>query len=248
MAEPGMTIGQPVLDVECVHGYVRWICAKAESRLAEHGIANAGRFGVCGYVEGRFQLMRCRRSQPSWAQAWCASPAPSSRWLLGAVRDATAGFAAEQSPATPCTHARWTSSHTEDRADRRWVGTALPEPVLEAPEAASPVGSGCSSGWAPRPARGNPRVKAVAAAVPGAPGCGGGGRRRRPFLPAAGHRVAATRHGTSHFCGQADAGVVVASESLDDKPGWHPLPRWLVVQWSVVQDGRDGVHVSRLRG
>lgn len=211
-------------------------------RHQEHGVVNADGFGVGWYLPSRTEPVRYRRAQPIWGDASFASLAPtiSSSCVLGAVRDATPGFAsADESSAAPFQHGPWLFSHTGALADWPRARKALLERTLDVPEAAAPVDSALLFGvavaaWSAGAALGEGLAETVAAAR----SAGGG---RLSFVAADGGRIAATSYGDPLFCHESDAGVLLASEPLDDDHRWRRLP-----PTSLVEADGDGVRVLPL--
>jgi glutamine amidotransferase len=211
-------------------------------RHQEHGVVNADGFGVGWYVPERAEPVRYRRAQPLWGDASFASLAPTiaAGCLLGAVRDATPGFAAtDESSAAPFMHGRWLFSHTGALADWPRARKALVERTLEVPEAAAPVDSALLFGVAVSAwSAGASLADGLAECVRAAEAVGGG---RLSFLACDGERLAATSYGDRLFCRESEAGVLLASEPLDDQPGWRLLP-----PSSLIEADAAGVRVLPL--
>lgn len=236
-------VGAPValasLLLEPPHSLARQAYAPRHQR---HGVVNADGFGVGWYVTDRPEPVRYRRAQPIWADASFASLAPTVRTgcLLGAVRDATPGFAsADETAAAPFVHGRWLFSHNGALADWAAARKALLDRTLDVPEAGAAVDSALLFGVAVTAwqagdglAEGLERTAAEAARV-------GGGRLA--FLATDGTGLAATTDGDPLFVHERDEGVLLASEPLDDDPGWRALP-----DRSVVRTTATGVEVRPL--
>lgn len=209
-------------------------------RHQAHGSVNADGFGVGWYLGARPEPVRYRRAQPIWGDASFASLAPtiSSGCLLAAVRDASPGFAAvDESSTAPFTHDRWLFSHTGALADWGRARKALTERSLDVPEAGAPVDSAllfgvAASAWTAGASLGQGLTLCLRAAL-----TAGGGRLS--FMATDGDRLAATSYGDPLFYRESDAGVLLASEPLDDGPGWRCLPAS-----SLVEGDRDGIEVS----
>jgi glutamine amidotransferase len=218
VGEP-VTLSSLVLDAE--FSLLRQAFAP---RHQEHGVVNADGFGVGWYVPGRAEPVRYRRGQPLWGDASFASLAPTiaSGCVMGAVRDATPGFAAaDESCAAPFLHGRWLFSHTGALADWPRARKALVERTLEVPEAAAPVDSALLFGVAVSAwAAGASLTDGLVECLRRAEAVGGG---RLSFLASDGDRLAATSYGDPLFCRESRAGVLLASEPLDDEPVWRRL-------------------------
>lgn len=206
-------------------------------RHQQHGVVNADGFGVGWYVDSRPEPVRYRRAQPIWGDPSFASLAPTitSGCLVAAVRDATPGFAAsDESSTAPFLHGRWLFSHTGALADWPRARKTLLDRTLDVPEAAAPVDSALLFGLAVASwTAGASLAEGLAEAVVAGRSVGGG---RLSFLAADGERLAATSYGDPLFCHESDRGVVLASEPLDEDPGWRRLP-----EACLVEAGRDGV-------
>ncbi|GAA2099058.1 ergothioneine biosynthesis protein EgtC [Microlunatus panaciterrae] len=211
-------------------------------RHQQHGVVNADGFGVGWYPGTRPEPVRYRRAQPIWGDSSFASLAPTiaSRCVLGAVRDATPGFASsDESSAAPFTHGRWLFSHTGALADWPRARKALLDRTLDIPEAAAPVDSALLFGVAVSAwSAGASLAEGLAESLQAALGAGGG---RLSFLATDGERVAATCYGDPLFCHQSAGGVLLASEPIDDSPGWRELPAE-----SQVQADPAGIEVLAL--
>jgi glutamine amidotransferase len=156
------------------------------------------------------------------------------------VRDATPGFAAaDECCAAPFLHGRWLFSHTGALADWPRARKALVERTLEVPEAAAPVDSALLFGIAVSAwAAGASLADGLAECLRTAEAVGGG---RLSFLACDGDRLAATSYGDPLFCRESAAGVLLASEPLDDQPAWRRLPAS-----SLVQADAAGVRILSL--
>ncbi len=236
-------VGEPVtlasLILEPPHSLLHQSFAP---RHQTHGVVNADGFGVGWYVPSRDEPVRYRRAQPIWGDSSFASLAPtiSSRCLLGAVRDATPGFAAsDESSNAPFTHGSWLFSHVGALADWPRARRQLLERGLATPEAAAPVDSALLFGvavaaWTAGASLGEGLAETVAAAQ----AVGGG---RLSYLATDGERLAATSFGDPLFCHESPAGALLASEPLDESDGWRRLP-----PASLVEAGPDGIRTTAL--
>ena len=167
---------------------------------------------------------RWRSARPLWGDASFASVAPalSSSCILAAVRSATVGMPIEESAAAPFVSGRWLLSHN-GRVDRD---------VLEADRIAE---SACDSAWLAAEvfATGADRLGEVVVDIAG----------RDPsavlnVLVTDGRRMLATTWGDTLSYRIEGAGVVVASEPIDDGPGWLDVPDRRLV---VLAEGRVAV-------
>ncbi len=211
-------------------------------RHQTHGVVNADGFGAGWFVAGRAAPVRYRQARPIWADASFASLAPtiSSGCVIAAVRDATPGLAAaDESAAAPFLHARWMFSHNGALSDWPRVRKALVDQTLDVPEAAAPVDSALLFGVAVSAWSGGATLGAgLVACVEAAELVGGG---RLSFLAIDGERLAATAYGDPLFVLETSAGVLVASEPLDDDPRWRVVP-----DGSLVEGDRTGMDVHPL--
>jgi len=236
-------VGEPVtlasLILEAPHSLLHQSFAP---RHQTHGVVNADGFGVGWYIDDRAEPVRYRRAQPIWGDASFASLAPtiSSRCLLGAVRDATPGFAAsDESSNAPFTHGRWLFSLVGALADWTQARGRLLERGLGTAEAAAPVDSALLFGvavaaWTAGASLGEGLAETVAAGQ----AVGGG---RLSFLATDGERLAGTSSGDPLFSHESTAGVLLASEPLDESDGWRRLPADC-----LVEGDRDGIRTTPL--
>lgn len=236
-------VGQPVtlasLVVDRPHSLLRQSYAP---RHQAHGVVNADGFGVGWYVDSRPEPVRYRRAQPIWGDASFGSLAPTvaSGCVVAAVRDATPGFAStDETSAAPFLHGRWLFSHTGALADWPRARKTLLDRTLDVPEAAAPVDSALLFGVAVSSwLAGASLADGLAEAVSAGRSVGGG---RLSFVAADGQRVAATSYGDPLFCHESATGALLASEPLDDDPGWRRLP-----SSCLVEAGPDGVRTRLL--
>lgn len=175
-----------------------------------HGTVNADGWGVGFYAPGRAEPARWRSARPIWSDASLASLAPllSSTCVLAAVRSATAGMPVDEAATAPFTDGRWLLSHN-GVVDRSVLG---PQPGAE---------SVCDSAQLAAHvfARGAQRLGELVSDV--------GGRDRNARLNVLltdGDRVLATTWGDTLSVLRRDDGVLVASEPVDDDPGWVDVP------------------------
>lgn len=202
-------------------------------RRQRYGTVNADGFGVGWYAETREEPARFRRAQPMWTDTSFASLAGvvSSAAVLAAVRSATAPSPAEESATAPFSHGRWLFSHNGAIEDFGGpAGTALlhgladsagkagrPEATADAALLAALAFAQLEQGSSPGPA-----LEAVVAGVTAV------AAGRLNLLLTDGAVIAATTWGDTLSVlagsGLARDGVLVASEPLDDDPGWEDVP------------------------
>ncbi|SFK05943.1 glutamine amidotransferase [Streptosporangium canum] len=202
-------------------------------RLQRYGTINADGFGMGWYDAARAEPVRYRRTVPIWADANLPALAQVSRsgCLLAAVRSATVGMPIEETATAPFTDGRWLLSHN-GRVEREAVR-----------ELADDAESSCDSAWLAaavfvRRRAGHPLGDALAEVVAHAGAKDPGARLN--LLACDGASIAATVWGdTLHL--HLDDGVLVASEPLDDRPGWQAVP-----DRNLVLASPDGVRVQPL--
>jgi len=224
-------VGPPVTPVD-------WLLDAPNSLLRQswapqrqtHGVVNADGFGLGWYPTAEAEPIRHRGATPVWQDETFAELARSqpASCLLASVRSATAGTGFGAAAAMPFRHGRFLFSHNGALAG--WPEAAAPLAAgldvvrllrLDAPTDAALL-------WAlvaEMLDRGVPPVKAVADVVRRALGsCGG----RLNLLVTDGRQVVATAAGAS-LAVRADVhgdagGALVASEPVDDHPGWREVP------------------------
>ncbi len=164
---------------------------------------------------------RWRSARPLWGDASFASVSPALRspCIIAAVRSATVGMPIEETASAPFASGRWLLSHN-GRVDRD---------VLKVDRIAE---SACDSAWlaaelfAGGPARLGELIVDIARRDPAAV---------LNVLAADGRRILATTWGDTLSYRIETTGVVVASEPIDDEPGWVDVPDRRLVH---VVDGR----------
>lgn len=113
--------------------------------------------------------------------------------------------------------------------------------TLDVTEAGAPVDSALLFGVAVSHwAAGLSLADGLAATVQTAQAVGGG---RLSFLAADGDHLAGTAYGDPLFVHQSGAGVLLASEPLDEDPGWRELPPRSLVSvdhGTITVTGLDG--------
>jgi glutamine amidotransferase len=189
------------------------------------GTINADGFGVGWF--GPDGPVRYRRATPIWSDttlpglaAAVAAPA-----VLAAVRSATTGMPVTETAAAPFGGDRWLFSH--NGVVTGWPGSvaglagALPVTdllTLEAPTDAALlwalVADRLRSGAGPAEAVATV-VAEVGRAAPGS---------RLNLLLTDGRTIVATAAGHALSVHRGPGSVLVASEPLDDAPGWRPVP------------------------
>ncbi|MFC4120617.1 ergothioneine biosynthesis protein EgtC [Nonomuraea zeae] len=190
-------------------------------RRQRAGLVNADGYGMGWYDPARPEPVRYRRAVPIWTDANLPALAEVARstCLLAAVRSATVGMPIEESATAPFTDGTWLLSH-----NGRVVRDALRDLADDLPDRAE---SACDAAW-------------VAAAVflRGRAGMGLGealaevvvraGTKdpaaRLNLLACDGASIVATVWGDTLFHHRLPDGVRVASEPLDDLPGWQAVP------------------------
>lgn len=202
-------------------------------RRQRYGTVNADGFGAGWYAESRPEPARYRRAQPMWTDASFTSLAGvvRSRCVLAAVRSATAPSPAEESATAPFLHGRWLFSHNGAVEGFAGAGgTALLDRRARVEGTAVRAESGADAALLAalvfaeleRGAALGPALEAVVAEVTSV------AAGRLNLLLTDGTEVAATTWGDTLSVlagrGLAGSGVLVASEPLDDDPGWADVP------------------------
>lgn len=240
LAYLGPPVGLGALLLDAPHGLLHQSYAPRDMRGG--GTVNADGFGAAWYLPGRAAPVRYRADRPIWADPSFAELAGATVTgaVTAAVRSATVGMPVTVAAAAPFVEGRFAFSH--NGVVRGWPGSvaglAAVLPVtdlltLDAPTDAALlwalVRDRLRAGAEPGTALAQ-IVTAVAAAAPGS---------RLNLLLTDGTAAWATAwdHALSVRT-EADA-VLVASEPIDDLPGWEPVPdRHLV----VARPGRHTVH------
>jgi glutamine amidotransferase len=191
------------------------------------GTINADGFGV-GWFEELPEPIRYRRSFPLWSDAGLPALAAAARSgaILAAVRSATEGMPVTETAAAPFADARWLFSHNGRVAG--WpdsvTGPAATLPTRDLLTLDAPTDSALL--WALTRAdlrTGAPLGKALAAVVAQVAAAAPGSRLN--LLLTDGETIAATAYGHSlSYRATPGESVLVASEPLDDAPGWIPVP------------------------
>ncbi|MGI5155265.1 ergothioneine biosynthesis protein EgtC [Microbispora sp. CA-102843] len=198
-------------------------------RLQKYGTVNADGFGF-GWYDGS-RPVRYRRTVPIWADANMPGLAAAARssCLLAAVRSATVGMPIEETATAPFADGPWLLSHN-GRVRREAVRplTADAESMCDSAWLASAVFARLRAGL--------PLADALADVVSAA--AEGDPEARLNLLVTGGSHLAAVAWGDTLFT-HLEEGVLVASEPLDDRPGWRAVP-----DRSLLLASPDGVSVT----
>ncbi|MBG0830236.1 ergothioneine biosynthesis protein EgtC [Planomonospora sp. ID67723] len=231
---------RPLTSLICEpeHGLLRQSYAP---RLQRYGTVNADGFGMGWYDPAHTEPVRYRRAVPVWTDANLPALArvARSRCLLAAVRSATVGMPVEETATAPFTDGRWLLSH-----NGRVTRDAVRDLADDLPGAAE---SSCDSAWLAaavfsRRRSGLPLGEALAEVV--AHAGAKAPEARLNLLACDGASLAATVWGDTLFLHHDDrpgGGVLVASEPLDERPGWQAVP-----ERSLLLASSGGVHVQPL--
>lgn len=228
-------IGPPTtlsaLVSEPAHGLLHQSYAPSDMRGG--GTVNADGFGVGWYPAGSEndtvpgEAVRYRSASPIWSDTAFAALAAVTRSsaVLGAVRSATTGMPVTAAACAPFAEGRWLFSH--NGVVRGWPrsmeGLAQALPVvdlltLDAPTDAALV-------WAlvrHRLRAGSDGGQALTAVVTTIADAAPGSRLNLLLTDGTTIWATAWHHALSVRTGPADA--LVASEPIDDHPGWTPVP------------------------
>ncbi|MGW0808580.1 ergothioneine biosynthesis protein EgtC [Nonomuraea sp. NPDC002799] len=196
------------------HGLLKQSYAPRRQR---QGMMNADGYGMGWYDPARPEPVRYRRAVPMWADANLPALAAVARstCLLAAVRSATAGMPIEESATAPFLDGHRLLSHN-GRVERDAV-----RPLADGAESA------CDAAWVAaavfqraRAGLGLPEALAEVVVHAGAKDP----VARLNLLACDGESLAATVWGDTLFYHRHPDGVLVASEPLDDLPGWQAVP------------------------
>ncbi|GAB3146588.1 ergothioneine biosynthesis protein EgtC [Micromonospora sonneratiae] len=191
------------------------------------GTINADGFGIGWYEPGRPEPVRYRQAHPIWSDATlpALAEATSSGAILAAVRSATVGMPVVATAAAPFTDGPWLFSL--NGVVRDWPDSLVPLVrdlptrdllTLDAPTDAAVlwalVRHRLRDGAVPAEAVGT-TVRQVATAAPGS---------RLNLLLTDGHTTVASTAGHALSVRRRGDSVWLASEPLDDDPGWQPVP------------------------
>jgi len=212
-------------------------------RRQHHGVVNADGFGIGWYPPGSVEPLRHRGSGPIWGDETVAELSRSQHavGVLASVRSATAGTAYGTAAAMPFRSGRFLFAH--NGALDGWPDAAAPlaetlgvrrllrlEAMTDAALLWALVQERLADGAPPAAALGE--VVRRAAEV-----CGG----RLNLLLTDGTTIAATAWGASLSHRTVAGGTLVASEPLDDGPGWVDVP-----DLSLLYADATGVDVAAL--
>ncbi|MGN9839787.1 ergothioneine biosynthesis protein EgtC [Nonomuraea sp. H19] len=200
------------------HGLLKQSYAPRHQR---HGLVNADGYGMGWYDPDRPEPVRYRRTVPIWADANLPALAQIARsaCLLAAVRCATVGMPIEESATAPFTDRQWLLSH-----NGRVTRDALRDLADDLPDRAE---SSCDAAWVAAAVflhgraglgLGEALTEVVVRAGEKDPGA------RLNLLACDGTSIAATVWGDTLFYHRLHDGVRVASEPLDNLPGWQAVP------------------------
>jgi glutamine amidotransferase len=217
------------------HGLVRQSFAPRDMRGG--GTVNADGFGIGWYAAG-CEPARYRRDRPIWSDPALPALADQIRSgaVLAAVRSATVGMPVVETAAAPFADGPWLFSH--NGVVRDWPRSVVPLarrlPTRDLLTLDAPTDSALL--WAlvrHRLRAGDPPAEAVADTVRDVLVAAPGSRLNllltdgsRAVASAAGHALSVREHGDA---------VLIASEPLDDEPGWRPVDDGQLV---TVADGR----------
>ena len=217
------------------HGLYRQAWAP---RLMRHGTVNADGFGVGWYADGDPTPARYRRAVPIWADESLPDLARVTRStaVLAAVRNATEGMAGGERAAAPFASGPWLFSHNGALAG--WPATAATAAAMAGAGAATLLSLEAMVDsaflWAlalERLRAGRSMAAALSETIGAVEAAGASGRFN--FLLTDGETIAATAAGDTLSYRSGPAGVVVASEPVDDEPGWIDVPDQSLVEASA---------------
>jgi glutamine amidotransferase len=204
----------------------------APTDMRRGGRINADGYGFGWYPQPGGDAARYRRATPMWTDGNLATLADTIRSgaILAAVRNATLGMPVMETAAAPFVAGPWLFSHNGAVTGWPDAMTKLAERLPTADLLTLDAPTDASLLWALVRARlraGATAVDAVvdtvrdtAAAAPGS---------RLNFLLTDGAQIVATTAGHSLSVHQGQDRVLVASEPLDDDPGWQPVPEGSLV-------------------
>lgn len=196
-------------------------------RMCKGNVLNADGFGVGWYGADGRPPARFRRAQPIWTDESFreVSAAVETTCAVAALRSATPGFPVDESAAQPFRAGGRLFSHNGKVEGFAGVEGKLRElagDLSAVPDARAAVDSAllfalAARRWAEGDGLGDGLaavVRTVAALAPG----------DYNLLAADGAALAATAWGASLFVRASPAEIVIASEPLDDDPGWRIVP------------------------
>jgi glutamine amidotransferase len=222
-------VGPPVtlasLVLEPSHGLLRQSYAPADMRGG--GTVNADGFGAGWYPDDKAPAARYRSPSPIWSDASFADLAAATRspGVLAAVRSATVGMPVAAAAAAPFAEDRWLFSH--NGVVRGWpeamTEVAARLPVRDLLTLDAPTDTALL--WAlvrDRLRAGEPAADAVPGVVAEVSAAAPGSRLNLLFTD--GHTLVATAAGHALSYLADGTCTVVASEPLDERPGWRAVP------------------------
>ncbi|MQY03270.1 ergothioneine biosynthesis protein EgtC [Actinomadura macrotermitis] len=195
-------------------------------RMTQGNLLNADGFGVGWYGEAP-EPIRFRRAQPLWTDQSFREIAGAVRasCAVAAVRSATSGFPVDESCAQPFRAGARLFSHNGKVTGFGGIEGKLRElagDLADIPDARAPVDSALLFALAARHWReGGGLGDGLAAVVQAITGLAPG---RYNLLAADGTALAATTWGDSLFVRESPDAITLASEPLDDGPGWRAVP------------------------
>ncbi|BCY13608.1 ergothioneine biosynthesis protein EgtC [Actinoplanes sp. L3-i22] len=222
-------LGPPVplaaLLFEPAHGLAHQAWAPRDMRGG--GTINADGFGVGWYAADADQPIRYRSAMPLWTDAALPGIAAvtSSTAILAAVRSATVGMPVIETAAAPFRHDRWLFSH--NGVVRGYPG-ALAGPAAELPvedllTLEAPTDSAALFAlFRHRLRAGKTAEDAVASLISDISEISPDSRLN--LLLTDGERIIASTVGHALSIRVLTDSVLVASEPLDDHPGWRAVP------------------------
>ncbi len=191
------------------------------------GTINADGFGVGWFPSAGGSPLRYRSAMPIWSDAAlpALAAASASGAILAAVRSATVGMPVVETAAAPFVHDRWLFSH--NGVVRGFPGTLAPAaaslPIEDLLTLDAPTDSAALFALIRHRLRaGKTAEEAVAGVVSEMSDIAPGSRLN--LLLTDGERIVATTVGHSLSIRTTADAVLVASEPLDDHPGWRPVP------------------------
>jgi glutamine amidotransferase len=219
---PAVSPAETVFDAP--HSLLRQSYAPADMRGG--GTVNADGFGLAWYGENG-DALRYRRASPLWTDQELPALARSVRAeaFVAAVRNGTAGMPVSEAACAPFTDGRWLFSH--NGMVPGWpdslAAIAGKLPVTDLMTLPAPTDAAVLWALLAERLRAGERPEAavtdlvtrVARAAPGA---------RLNFLLTDGTILVATAWTHALSVLRTEDAVLVASEPVDERPGWRPVP------------------------
>lgn len=214
-------------------------------RMTQGNLLNADGYGVGWYAEDGADAVRFRRAQPLWTDESFREISRTVRTscAVAAVRSATVGFPVDESGAQPFragtrlfSHNGLVQGYAEVEARlRELAGDVARVPDARAPLDSAPLFAIAARHWRDGAGLGTGLAATIAAVTALAPG-------RFNLLAADGTALAATTWGDSLFVREDADAIRLASEPLDDDPGWKRVPDRSL----VTADRASGVRIESL--